>query len=553
VDSGKIYWAAFAGLALLNLLIIGTAGFIPGHDIPMHLAYVRILAGYSDPLLPFQDIYQLAPSYQPYFISYRIMTALVPLAGVTGALKVYLALYALLFQWGIARLADAVGGTRQSWIGLAGAALVWNPIQMMGFLTMLLALAILVHSLAFLMETAREPGNRRNRTGLAVCGALLTSVHIAAAGFFVLYLLLYGLARSERAFWKVLAPALGAVIAMQAFWTLTGDTGAGGFKEPLSAAWQDGAGLNVITERFGLVWNPLTMKLNMVMWTLLGPWRMAGLLFSAVTIAGAVTVTFLHRSPGGANFDFAPGFLRYLGLLSAMGLLLPMAIQRPNEIFYFDTRHLVLMSVLAVCSMPPVWFRNRTAKLAAAGAVLLLVLHTGYRVHAFMDDARPLLELIEKRKPKGLVSVYAFRDFGTGIAQEMRVTHYLPMYHTVFNGGKVAQFWGGKYANMPVSWKPEKQPPPAADFMERIYKDTELVESDWLLVQQPEPGGLPLHRTYAHYALQRIPEFAKKAECRGDWCLYRIDREKLLESLEQPEPDRDGNGAQSPEDGGGDE
>lgn len=532
MDSGRSYWAAFAALAALNLLIIAAAGLIPGHDIPMHLAYVRILAGYHDPLLPFQDLYQLAPDYQPYFISYWIMAALVPVAGVIGALKLYLALYALLFQWGVARLADAAGGIRHNWIGLAGAALVWNPVQMMGFLTMLLALAATVHGLAFLLETARAPACRKSRAGLAVCAVLITSVHIAAAGFFVLFVLLYGLARNERAFWKTLVPAFGAVLVTQVFWTLTGDTGAGGFKEPFSAAWQDGAGLNVISERFGLVWNPLTMKLNVVMWTLLGPWRMAGLLFSAAVVAGAASVVFLHRKPEGSGSTLLPAFIRYLGLLAIAALLLPMAIQRPNEIFYFDTRHLVLLSVLAVCSIPPELFRSQMAKLTVAVAVLLLVLHAGYRVHAFMDDARPLLELLEKRKPKGLVSVYAFRDTGTGIAQEMRVTHYLPMYHAVFNDGKVAQFWGGKYANMPVFWKPEKQPPPSADFMERIYRDTELVESDWLLVQKPEMGGPPRHRTYAFYAEQRIPKFARKTECRGDWCLYRIDREKLLKSLE---------------------
>ncbi len=524
----RLYWIVFTVLAAVNLAILALSPTLPSLDAPMHLAYVRILADYHNPSLPFRDLYEIVPSYQPYFVSYKFMAALAPVAGVIGAFKIYLALYALLLQWGAARLADAIGGSPRNWAGLSGAVFVWNPVLFLGFLTMLMAMALVLHGLAFLVKSGRDPGDRRSCYGTALCAVLLISAHLPTAGFFVLFCFAYAAAARSRELLKTAAAATGAAALTHAIWGLFADTGMSKPLAPAGLAYAHGKGLTVIDEVFGFDWGGPVAKAHAVLWTVLGPWRLEGFLFALPVAAVAAFLLWKLRGSEDDAGGTAPAAFRWLMYLALIGLVIPAGIRRPADIAFIDTRYFALLTGVALCAIPARYLASGIQKAAFAGAAFLLLAHTGWQVHASDRDIRPMLGLLERHRPDGVVSVLSYRHETPGITQELPITVFAPMYYTALDGGTLSLFWGGQFANMPVRWKPGRQPAgPDTLGWTRKFHDSDLRNSDWVLFQKADPEGPRTKIEEAASIAARIAPYTESVDCSADWCLYRILKDRL--------------------------
>ena len=211
---------ALAWLVVLTACVwpLWAANLLPFMDLPQHLATVRVLHSYGDPLWGVSHYFAIDLGRTQYLAWYFLVDWLTYLMPLETAARVVFSLYAVGLPLAPAALLRAHG--RDARGALLAAPLVYNPFLFMGFANYVTALPLLLWALA-LLQRLLDDFSPRQLFLLTLVATLLFYDHAQA---FVLYGALAGLtvllgARglAPRHWWRQVAHLIPAGLAM-AWW-----------------------------------------------------------------------------------------------------------------------------------------------------------------------------------------------------------------------------------------------------------------------------------------------------------------------------------------------
>ena len=180
--------AAFALCAVMTVLPIWIAKYLPLLDLPNHLAAVAVWHYHDDPKWDFARWYDLNLVPLPYWAHYYTVHLLTYVTrSVETANKIFLTAYALALPAGAWALARRFG--RSPWLALFAFPLVWNFNLGDGFIAYCAGFAVVPIALVVVDRHCAEPTWER-ALAVAAVGTLTYFFHLLA---YVLFLVSAGL------------------------------------------------------------------------------------------------------------------------------------------------------------------------------------------------------------------------------------------------------------------------------------------------------------------------------------------------------------------------
>jgi hypothetical protein len=515
----------------IHLGVIWAAPILPGQDLPQHLAYARILADYDKTAL-FQRLYQLPERFQTYFTTYYVLAALTPLLSLVTAVRLVLSVYVMATVFAFTALVRASNGLDRR-EGLPGTALlatliIWNPVACMGFLEFALTGPVLMGAVACYLRLSAGDRSFWTRFGLVVTSVLLASLHVAVAGIFIAYLTIHGLAKRDSVSLDASLFAVTPLALVFGFWNLSGEPGLGSVAH---VDWRDvfksNSGLSFFSELVKAKWNDPLTKVGYGLWAIFGPFRWTGQLMVAAML-GLAAAASDRLSPG------IKASIKTRARGSAAGLLVvaflaPWGIYVPTEFTFIDFRIVAFGVILALACVSPLRFQSKRAVMSLGAASILASMHFAWRTLEFNKEVAPALALLKIATPPGVLASLSFGKQSQYFGDQFKVTHFVPMYYTVENGGVNTQFWGKYTDHLPVGYKRGMDPGGTPDWWPGKFKLADLTAVQYLLVQRP--GTFNSAKTWAEYSkvMSRIEstQALSVADCKGAYCLYKVDRGRL--------------------------
>ncbi len=174
---------ALAWLLVLTACVwpLWASALLPFMDLPQHLATVRVLHSYNDPLYGVSHYFAIALGHTQYLAWYFLVDWLTYLMPLETAARVVFSLYAVGLPLSLAALLRAHG--RDPRVALLAAPFVYNPFLFMGFANYVTALPLVFWALA-LLQRQLDAFSWRGLLGLILVTTLLFYDHAQA---FVLY------------------------------------------------------------------------------------------------------------------------------------------------------------------------------------------------------------------------------------------------------------------------------------------------------------------------------------------------------------------------------
>lgn len=539
IESRQYLWVLL-GLCSVNLMLVWLLPILPMQDVPQHLAYARIFIDYHNHDLEFYHHYLLPDSFQPYFTPYYILAFVGKWTSTMTAFRLLMSIYVLAVPLAFHLLVKTLyPGEQTRFTGLFGVFLVWNPVAIMGFLAFMLCLPLIVLGCAFLVRLSHESHRRRNAAILSVISAVLASLHIAALACFVLIVVLYAIFLPNRQVRLTCLGCIGVAVGTLIVWSAMGELGTGDASslkwiEPIRAA----NGLEFVNETFGFSWSDPVEKTNYILWTTLGPYRWHGLLLMLTGIGIAAIV--IRRSRICCSSDAVRSPERIALTRTAIGFvglcwLAPWGMKHPSELTFLDFRMMTVALPLVLVLIPVDWFQARRARHAAIGVCALCVVQFSVCSLGFAGESRQGLTLISQARPLGTLNSLVFHNKSAYFAKQFGVTHFLPMYYTVFHGGIASQFWGRYTHHLPIGYRPSRKPYGTADWLPHEFKPTNLRGADFLLIQPAKRDDSTSVKDASRRTFERLPDHVQEIECSASWCLYRVVRTKHRKSTKRLE------------------
>jgi hypothetical protein len=546
-DPGRRCRWLFGCLVTFHVALVWVVDVLPGNDLPQHLAYARIIMDYDRADLRFQEFYVLPSAVEPYHLPYYLLAGLGRLISLWGAIRVLMTLYVVGMALACYSLIGACyrssdGKARPPlWSVWLTTAVIWNPVVCLGFVAFTLCMPLFVYGCALLLRlTMLGDERRRDLILLLSCCALLLSIHVFAAGCFLLVMALHVLLNFGRRACAVTAWATTAMIGTFAAWRLFGGVGLGRFAPFRNMAAVDdivraARGYEFINELLKLEWRDTARNLSYLLWSVLGPFGYGGHLFVfCVLLLGAVVVLWLRRygragAEDGGTLVATPCRRALARVVLAFGcstLLLPFAVNYPTEITQLNFRMMTLAAVSAVALVPVYWFSGRRARAALAVVSVVLSLHVGVRVVGYSRESRGLLDLLREVPSSAVLMSLPFHDRTDYFGKYFTLSHFLPMYHTVRGGGINTQFWGRFAPRLPVGYKRGKQPLATPDWKPNRFEPRHLADSDYVVLQVAGPGQSDRTINNAKRVQRRVERLTRKIRCEGLWCLYEIPQRR---------------------------
>ena len=487
-----------AGLAFVQVLLAFLLPVIPGHDLPQHLAYARIIAGADEPLLA--RLYDVDTS-DPYCTVHRLLAWATRWMSLDLAARTTFALYALATVASFGLLGRALYGRRGAHVAMLGVALVWNPIACMGFLPFLVTLPVFVLGSAVAVVAMRQ---KSLGWMMAVLGmtVLVGKLHIVGMAFFVLFGGLLAIAA-----WKGRSLALLAAM------------GAGALVV-LSTSQSKAAHLGKLQ---GFAWSGVGEKTNMILATVFGPFPHSLRLGMELGALGLTVVVAALRSRSTTQPPHEVAFRRVAFAFAAIGLFIPSSVRQPDDLSYLDFRFFVFALALLLASIPPSWFRARAARGALAIAVTLVV---GVWVRQLMGaagEATVAIDLVSRLRSTDRLFVLSFHDRSAYFDESNGINHYLGVHHTAQTGGVTSLFWG-KYAHhLPVGYRPGVEPARPPDWRPGDFTLAQLEGSTHVLVSWPDSLDGRRARAGAARFRDDVRPRLRELACRSVYCLYAVE------------------------------
>ena len=535
--TSRVCLGALLAVFSVHLALIWLLPVLPCQDLPQHLAYVRIFADYDHNAL-FQTMFELPEHNQPYFTVYRLLAVVSRFMSPIDAARALMSVYVVGMFAAFGYLCRTVHGElRQSSAPMAcpmllGTLLVWNPVVMMGFLSFAVAIPLMLFGFGLLLRWSDGRGSWKWLGGAAAVDLTLLSIHPVAAAVLVLLGLVHALVHASRdgrlRRWGGAVGLLATTGAGLALWSWFGATGTTNGHWPTSGtvreAFRQALGLEFITQVLRISWGSPPVKLSYLLWTFLGPYRLPGLALMGALSAAAVLAVLHDPERKRPKPGSAPGtsMLRTALAFLAIAWLAPWGFFVPTELTFLDLRLFTVAAALLLAAIPPGTFSSRRSQAALALLAVLAASHFAWRATEFAGEARPVLRLLEKARPPGRLASLVHGHRSLGFAKQFRLTHFLPMYYTVIEGGANSQFWARYTDHLPIGFKSDAYAMRPPDWRVSQFQRVQLKESDFLLVQAPASDAPRSSRDIYRKTLHDIRGVVREMACERDWCLYRV-------------------------------
>jgi hypothetical protein len=521
----RAFWAAYLGLVAVNLALVWLAPVFPGQDLPQHLSYARIMRDYFRADLPFGSYYELPAHFQTYYVSYYLLKGLGSIVSIDAAFRVLFSLYALAVFASFLALIRALHGARRGgalpWTAFLATLVVWSPVTFMGFLEFLLAIPAFLLCCTFLVRCSRRPVAKGDVVGLLLSSLVLGSLHAAAAGFFVLFAALYGLASPTWQRAEVALHAAGAALGTQFLWSALGESGVfvSRTRFELARSVRNSLHFAFVDDLFRLSWNSPSTKLSYLSYHLLGPFTFRGQLVMAAALAGLIVAC--RRSVASLPPSSTPerrAFGRAVAIFALLAWLAPFGLYVPSELTFVDLRMFTLAFAVGLAWLDPRLFQGAWPRRSLVFACGVFLGYLGSATAGLAREAADVLALV-RRVPSGVLMTLTFHHRSAQFAAQFRMTHFLPMYYTAWQGGIGTQFWARYVEHLPIGYRPGKRPAQTADWSSDKFKPADLADARYIVIQRATPDDPDDALQASRRVYTELTRYATVEECRGLWCL----------------------------------
>jgi hypothetical protein len=518
-------------LVLANLALIAWLPILGGHDLPQHLSYARILADYGDSKLPFRETFTLPDGPQAYFTTYYVLAALARVAGgVMNACRLLYGAYAIALPLGFLSLASALNEDdprTPCWTALLGPLFVWNPVSCMGFLPFMLALPVLLWGAAEAQRWQRTLAFRHGSKLVLAC-AVAVSLHVVAALFFLAFAALFLVARPGKRALGLFAIVAVAIATSIVLWQWAGPGHVAAMPPgALAARIANDGPWTGLASAVGARWNSPREKLELLAATLLCPFPLFGKVLVGVVFAGIGLTAWSgwiprpRRKEQGAAFSARASFALALVGFAMLTATLPTSLSAPDDICLIDFRAMVVLVVFSAAAIDSRVFAPARARIALALGSAIVTLLWVRQLAGVAAEGQQVVRLVRRLGASDVLLALPFHDRSEYLDDSNGLTHYLPVYHTVLNGGVTSLFWGRFSQHLPVGYRPGKEPSHPPDWRPWEFTGRDLDGASSVLVEWPdadddEPAREGAGRLRAELDRRSPPPVA----CEGRWCLY---------------------------------
>ncbi len=499
-----------------------------GHDLPQHLAYVRLLSAWGDPALQLDTVYLPPDLADPYTTLYRPLAWLARAATAESAARMAYCAYALGLSISFAWLARVVRGL--SWREPCGASLfgplvVWNPVLCMGFLPFQLALVPLVAATAGAILWVHVGGRRWLGAALALI-AFTTLLH-GVAGAFATGIALLGalLYRGRRA--PILAASAVVVWAGCMGWfrphALSNSPGllvTLGRNVDAWGVWQGFRGT------FRVTFTPWGEKAAFLFSHLAGPFprtAQLAILFGVLAFAAFGVLTRQRDASFAATSNTPLRSFRWVCLIMiGLACLAPGAVQVPDDICLFDFRLATVASILVVAGFAP-RAPEPTSQRATLALACWIIGWWGRELRGTAYETMATVRLVSGLNAHDRLLALPMHDTSAHLDPSNTVLHYAAVYHTVRNAGVTSLFWGKFVPRLPIGYRAGAEPPHPADWSPWDVREEDISRWTHVLASFPESDD----EVRAHELAARVEGWEREGRvtrlvCEGRSCLYRV-------------------------------
>ena len=183
----RLFTALFAGMIALHVVLLLSARLYPFTDIPDHLAAATIVRHAGEPSNHFAEYYRVDMFMKPNTF-HLAFSSLAIFPSVELANRIFFALYAALLPLSVLAAIRKLGGN--PWFAFLSFLLVYNYSVSWGFAGFALAIPLVIFFCAFFVLDARGVAGSPRIIWAAAALALLYFVHVLAAMFCLLVLVL---------------------------------------------------------------------------------------------------------------------------------------------------------------------------------------------------------------------------------------------------------------------------------------------------------------------------------------------------------------------------
>ncbi|MBI2522532.1 MAG: hypothetical protein HYV97_19080 [Bdellovibrio sp.] len=527
-------------LAAINILYILLVNVFPFQDMPQHLTYAKIIGDYGKSGNLFDRYYELKAHFTTYHTYHWVLSFLGTWFGIEAGFKVLVLIYFITLSWGMSYLMDSYAPDLKAspWNKLLIQLCLWNATIGMGFMPFVQSMPFFTIAIgAFLRLRTQRGDMRMNWAVFALALILLSLSHVVTAFAVVFFLALYTLFdRGERSFILLLGNFLFFMITSRWY----GGLGSGGLTEHHSIQWAEAFvhsyDFEFVTSLFNVTWSPLPVTMNYVFWNFIGPYQLPTLipLFILYTLlvygiyrlrtpVKAVATNLKKKNIELSNSHDRPeekyqyAYRMAVKIFLAVAILVPWGIYIPSEITFINFRLLTLALFLVISFWPWKWIQNSRQKLIVTAFALISIVLYCYKTYMYQREIEVPLKMVARIPSNRIVGSVMFGNRSEYFTRILRLTHFLPMFYTLRNGGINGQFWACYAPHLPVCYKPGKGISNTPDWHPWKFKPEDLNDVDYLLFSTMYYANNPVETGIKQAILERMAPI----DCERGWCLYR--------------------------------
>jgi len=488
LKSARLERLVFVLLSVLAAAIVAALPLVPSHDVPQHLAYVRLLSIWRLDPTSFPAVYAVPDMSSGYATAYALLVQFSTWVSPEVALRGAVAAYVVLLALAVRALVRATWRIDEGAIGptsFLGPLVAFNPVLVMGLVAYLFALPPLVGAFAATVAYARS-GAHRTLVVVALLAAATAALHsVAAAALLFTCAAMFAARRDRRSGLALGVAAAGALLGSRLAGSST--------KLPPGL----GAMLVEYIHRYGVVdgtigtfritFTPWLEKVEVVGAAIVGPFPLAWKMLVVAILVLVVVVERRARARSAAYGEALPGVRIAVASLGALAVLAPAALQIPDDLSLIDFRLITTATCLGVALVPPGLFEARRVWApAAAVAVLLLVWRR--QLGGAADEQMQTVRLVGRLAKDDVVLSLSMHDESAYIDEGNEILHYAAVYHTARTGGVTSMFWGKFSPRLPVGYRPGQGPPAPGDWTPWDVTDEQMTHYTHVVVRWPTAG-----------------------------------------------------------------
>lgn len=440
--SPPVFWSRFREALFLVLCVCATApAWIVRHpplqDLPTHLAILRVVHSYSDPLYGFRTDFQLNLFHTQYILYYLLGSML---AYVLGVMKANVALMCLYLGGTVLAMRDLLKVLRKDErLAIFTLPLLVNVMFMFGFLPFLLGIPVCLLALSNAIRHIERP-TRKTAIVLGVIAVALFLLHLFPFALFAIgFIALFPWTRPSAWIRTGLPVVPAALLAL--LWMATSETGHNSLRtlsSPGAGVAPFDAAIQAIPQWSFNIFRDPTDEAYFVL---------------------AVFVALLGAALAQGDHDRSKPISRAYALLPiACAVLYFTTGEYVGEVWLFAQRFPVLALITGVPLLRmPTGGRGLLVTVSAAAVGLGAIANVCKHFVQFeREEVGDFDEAIDQIAPASRV-VGLIYDKGSAVVNLAPFLHYVSYYQA--EKGGVVQFSNANIKYSPFHFKPDRLPP----------------------------------------------------------------------------------------------